>query len=345
MKKVKIRHLQNGIGIASGLVIVVILLLMAFDPGSLPGAPGPAPTTSGALITSGTTTTSTPNANGALPSGISTAPSSTVAETSTSSSSGSSKSPTNTSNDIGTKSHTAATTPTTISTKPQLSGATSTTTTSDPAASSTSAPTTTTTQPPVGTVSTTTTAPTTTSTAAAPATNPSSTVIEVFAPWTTGGGLAPGIQVAANLNDGSCSAGSLADGANQNAWRCSSGNGVYDPCFAPPDATNVTQVACAPSPWSSVDMLTLVQPLPSSSTGISGSTGSTPVPWFMQLANGDTCGRTTETASTAGSPNLSYGCQSGVASTLNTSTEPWTIKYLPSNSDVSSDVAVSTAWN
>src|SRR3984957_19845448 len=98
-------------------------------------------------------------------------------------------------------------------------------------------------------------------------------------------------------------------------------------------------------------MLTLVQPLPSSSTGTSsgstgtsGDAGSTAVPWFMQLANGDTCGGTGGTAASGGSPSLSYACQSGVASPLNTSTEPWTVRYLANNSDVPSDVAVSTAW-
>jgi len=349
MRKLNIRRLQNGIGIAAGSAVVVILLLLAFDPGSLPGASGPALPTSGPSVTSDTTTTttSTPSASGALSSGIASAPSSTVAPTSTSSSSGSPRPPTHANNHTETHFNAAATAPTTISTEPQLPGGTTSTTTSDPQASGTSEPTTITTQPPVGAVSTTTAPPTTTTPASTP-----STAIEVFAPWTTEGALAPGIQVAANLNDGSCSTGSLADGANQNAWRCSSGNDVYDPCFAPPDETNITQVACAQSPLSSVDMLTLVQPLPSSSTGTSsgstgtsGDAGSTPVPWFMQLANGDTCGRTAGTASSAGSPSLSYACQSGVASTLNTSTEPWTVRYLANNSDVPSDVAVSTAWN
>jgi hypothetical protein len=34
-----------------------------------------------------------------------------------------------------------------------------------------------------------------------------------------------------------------------------------------------------------------------------------------------------------------------VTSALNNSTEPWTVEYLPNNGDVSSDVAVSMAWN
>lgn len=264
---------------------------------------------------------------------------------STSSSSGSPRPSTHTNNGAGTQTNTAVTTPTTIPPEPQLADATSTATSSDPAASGTSAPTTTTTQPPVRAVSTTSADPPATSTTTPTAGTSSSTVTEVFAPWTPGGALAPGIQVVATLNDGSCSTGSLADGADQNAWRCSSGNGIYDPCFAPPDESNVTQVACAQSPWSGVDLLTLGQPLPSSSTGTTGNTGSTPVPWFMELANGDKCGQTTGAAFSAGGLSLSYECQSGRASAPSTSTEPWTVQYLANDSHVISEVIVVTAWN
>lgn len=348
MKKMNNGRLQNGIGITSVLAIVVVLVLLALEPGSLPGAPSPAVTTPSPSFTSGTTTPTTSIANGADPSRIATAPSSTIAptSTSTSSSSGSARH----ANDLtGSQSNTAGTTATTIPTNPRLPGATiSTTTTSDPAVSGTSAPTTTTTRPPDRAVSTTTAVPpttTTTTTTTAPGGTPSSTVTEVFAPWTSEGVLAPGIQVTATLNDGSCSTASLADGADQNAWRCSSGNSVYDPCFAPPDESNVTQVACTQSPWSGVDVLTLVQPLASSSTGTTGDPGPAPVPWYIQLANGDQCGRTTGTASSAGGLSLSYACQLGSASSPNTSTEPWTVQYLPNNSQVVSDVAVITAWN
>jgi serine/threonine protein kinase len=193
--------------------------------------------------------------------------------------------------------------------------------------------------------STTTVAPPTTRTTTASAGTPSSTAVEVFAAWTAGGVLAPGIHVSANLTGGSCREGSVADGADRNAWRCMSDSGIHDPCFAPAEESNVTQVACAQSPSSGVEMLTLVKSLPYGSTGTTGNTGSSLLPWFMQLANGDQCGFITGTASIAGGVVLNYGCQSGGASTPNTSTEPWTVQYLPNNSHVISDVAVTTAWN
>lgn len=169
---------------------------------------------------------------------------------------------------------------------------------------------------------------------------------KVFAPWTPGGTLAPGIQVSGHLSDGSCSIGSMADEADNNAWRCFSGSGVYDPCFAPPEASNVTQLVCAASPLSDVMLMTLSTPLPNSFNSNTGNTGSAQFsPWFMQLTNGDQCGRTTGTVQSAGGVALIYGCRLGAASSPATSTQPWTVQYLPNNSHVISDVAVTTAWS
>jgi len=188
---------------------------------------------------------------------------------------------------------------------------------------------------------TTTSALTTTTSAPAPA-RPSKTAIEVFAPWTEGGTLAPGVQVTGHLTDGSCWA-SSADSADQDAWRCAEGGDIHDPCFAPAEESNVSEVACAESPWSTVELLSLAQPLSYSAWGTPSSGSS--VPWFMELANGDRCGLTTGTNGEAGGVTLSYGCQSGGASTPDTSTEPWTVQYLPNDSHVLSEVDVITAWH
>jgi hypothetical protein len=92
-------------------------------------------------------------------------------------------------------------------------------------------------------------------------------------------------------------------------------------------------------------LMTLSTPLPRSFNGNTGNTGSTQSsPWFMQLANGDQCGRTTGTVQSAGGVALSYGCRSGAASTPSTSGQHWTVQYLPNNSHVIGDVAVVTAW-
>jgi hypothetical protein len=182
---------------------------------------------------------------------------------------------------------------------------------------------------------------------ASPTKTTSTRVLE-YAPWTQAGALAPGIQVTGHLTDGSCSIGSLADGADQDAWRCFSGNGIYDPCFPPPgNPLNVTQLACALTPLSGVEMMTLAAPLPSSSSGTTVNTG----PWFMQLTNGERCVHTGGAASSSDGVYFIYDCRNAMgkvssgASTPNTATEPWTVKYLPNGSHVISEVDVTTAWS
>jgi hypothetical protein len=177
------------------------------------------------------------------------------------------------------------------------------------------------------------------------------TTIDVFAPWTEGDKLSPGIKVTGHLTDGSCWTSSIADSADNAAWRCMSPgvfdgrsvSEIHDPCFAPPDEGNVTEVACAESPWSGVELLKLTKPLSFSASG-TPNTG-TSLPWVMQLANGDSCGLITGAAGGTAGMTLNYGCRSGNASTPDMSTEPWTVEYLPNGSHVISEVDVVTAWH
>jgi len=171
---------------------------------------------------------------------------------------------------------------------------------------------------------------------------PSRTVVKVFAPWTEEGTLSPDIKVTGHLVGGSCWTSSIADSADQDAWRCASQNYIYDPCFAPPGA-NITELACFETPWSGAELLPLTQPLSYSASGT--PSGGTSLPWFMQLANGDRCGLITGTAGEAGGVTLNYDCQSGAASTPDMTTEPWTVEYLPNGSDVLRAVDVVTAWH
>ena len=148
-----IRRLQNGIGTASVVGIVVILASLALDRGSPATSPSPTDAV-------GSTTPLTSTTYGAPAFGMSTAPASTTAPsaTSTPSSSGSPKQPTNTNDGTGTLPNAAGTTPSTIPNSAPVQVATALkATTSDPAASGTLAPPSTTREPPVRTESTTTT--------------------------------------------------------------------------------------------------------------------------------------------------------------------------------------------
>ena len=183
-----IKRLQNGIGTASVLGIVVILSSLALDPGSAPTAPSSA-------NASGSTTPLTSTGYGAPASGMSTAPPSTTATsaTSTTSSSSSPRPPAHTNNVPGTLPNAAGATPSTIRSKPPLQDVTALRTTSiDPPAPGTLAPTTT--PPPVSAVSTTTTTTTTAPTSTVPTRQVEGTAVTLGAGSFLGGSdVAPGL--------------------------------------------------------------------------------------------------------------------------------------------------------
>jgi hypothetical protein len=187
---------------------------------------------------------------------------------------------------------------------------------------------------------------TTRTTAMSASTRPAPTILKTFNPWVAEGTLSTGTRVLGHLSGGSCFVGtvpwsSIADASNKNAWRCNTDQGLYDPCFAPPGNTNVTELACARTPSSGVYLLALSQPLPSSSTG---STPTGVWPWVLVLANGDQCQVVQGTAPTFGQVGLNYGCERGNASPPSTASEPWTVKFLATGAHALTTVTVTSAW-
>jgi hypothetical protein len=119
------------------------------------------------------------------------------------------------------------------------------------------------------------------------------------------------------------------------------GNDIYDPCFAPPGASNVTQVACAQSPFSGVYLLQLTTPLSQSASARSAT-----YPWYLVLSNGQQCGRFDGAGPPAvGGVTLDYVCKAGGASDPNYRTLPWTVQYGPSDAGPLQPLTVVQAWN
>jgi hypothetical protein len=180
-----------------------------------------------------------------------------------------------------------------------------------------------------------------TSTTAAP---PVRTQLEIFGPWTAAGTLRPGINVVGRSSGTGCTRGSAFDAGNQYAWRCFLTNGaLYDPCFAPPARSGVTQVACMDTPWSGVRLITLARPLAHSSWGTPGPSAAK-YPWAMVLANGQQCGLLEGTGRVTDGIGLYFGCPGGAASYPSTATEPWTVNYAATGSSSLTSTAVTTAW-
>jgi hypothetical protein len=187
------------------------------------------------------------------------------------------------------------------------------------------------------------TAPKNTTTTTTTTTPPVETRHETFQPWSTTTSLAPGIRAIGSPSGGNCWTESIPDYDNPYAWRCLAANVIYDPCFAPPGATNVNEVACATTPTSGVYLLKLSTPLPQAS---SSRTPGPSYSWYVVLSNGQGCTR----FDAAGPPTLDgvtldFTCTVGAAAEPVRTTEPWTDRYAPSLTGPLQPVTVTEAWN
>jgi hypothetical protein len=123
--------------------------------------------------------------------------------------------------------------------------------------------------------STTTTTPTTTTTVPGDETNQI-----VYDPFTATGAVSPSLHVTATMSAKTCFASGV---AGNSSYRCFSGNGIYDPCFAAPGATS-GPLLC-PSDPASPDVVELtMSALPPPVAGAPEQRA-----WAVQLADGQVC--------------------------------------------------------
>jgi len=205
---------------------------------------------------------------------------------------------------------------------------------------------------------TTTPAPSATAPASSPGPSPpaaaASTVVRRFNPWTASGRPVPDVYVSGKLSSAApvsagpggrppnpCYGPSIADPGNQDAWRCLTTAGVYDPCFAPPGRTNVRELLCGRDPWSDFMLLSLSRPLPRSSTGFAPRPA---FPWVLILSDGELCEVIQGTGELFDHLVLSYGCDDGYATEPSTTSEPWTVMYLPAGTKAPVTLTVIAAW-
>jgi hypothetical protein len=180
------------------------------------------------------------------------------------------------------------------------------------------------------------------------------TVVRRFNPWTASNRPGPDVYVSGTLSSATparlepgapppnpCYAPSIADPDNQNAWRCLTTAGIYDPCFAPPGRTHVRELLCGRDPWSDFLLLSLSPPLPRSSTGFVPRPA---FPWVLILSNGELCQVIQGTGELLDHLVLSYGCDDGYATEPGTTAEPWTVTYLPAGSKAPVSLTVIAAW-
>ncbi|HEY7294502.1 MAG TPA: hypothetical protein VH916_05635 [Dehalococcoidia bacterium] len=160
--------------------------------------------------------------------------------------------------------------------------------------------------------------------------------------------LNPNLQVVDQVS-GSCFAGSLADPGRSDAYRCSSGNRIYDPCFLA--AADLSAVACVQTPWSSqATMLSLTDALPS--RGENRPELLQAPPWGLELANEAQCNiASTGAGGAIAGERINYTCQLAdgsmagqVVGEIDRSQSSWRVFLTGDDPWTIGQTAVSVAW-
>jgi hypothetical protein len=139
-----------------------------------------------------------------------------------------------------------------------------------------------------------------------PACSPT-TEVKLITPFQNGN-LGIGYAVTSR-GSGECFASSAAVPARPDAWRCTIGNAIHDPCFQNVMGDH-NLLACPQVPWNAnVILLTLKSPLPAEARKNIALKGS--LPWALELANGQRCTMFTGATAPIAGMRINYGCPGG----------------------------------
>lgn len=130
------------------------------------------------------------------------------------------------------------------------------------------------------------------------------TQLLVFMPWTSTG-LQHGFGITSRFR-GLCWTRSIATN-RPDAWRCTAGNDIYDPCFVRPEHGD--QVACAQTPFSrSLVFMRTSKPLVTERGAMLRWLQHKGEPWAVKLENGDKCALITGATEVVEGKRLHYVC-------------------------------------
>jgi hypothetical protein len=172
-------------------------------------------------------------------------------------------------------------------------------------------------------------------------TAPPQTKVLVYQPWLESGGLSPDVKAVETVS-GSCFTQSIA-AARADAYRCTSGNDLYDPCFASDWVGTPRQVACpdlaAGHDVNKVLVIDLTQDLPTPPANSSRTV------WLMVLKNGQACSANTGGTNVVAGLRLSYGCgNGGIYGDVDEKGSIWTADYASKTASTITAVQVATAY-
>lgn len=170
------------------------------------------------------------------------------------------------------------------------------------------------------------------------------TQVRVLTPFNSSGDLVVGLDVTVEV-EGTCSGNAAASPERPDAWRCSAGNEVLDPCFQTLMGDSKV-LACAEDPFAAdVTLLTLTADLPDPTVTDAPTFGG--LPWALELSNGQRCTLLTGATAPVAGMRVNYGCADGaqVVGNVDRQGPRWRVFYGTATRSLSLDqVGVKTAW-
>ncbi|MFF8029049.1 protein kinase [Streptomyces sp. NPDC007896] len=188
-------------------------------------------------------------------------------------------------------------------------------------------------------------------TASAPSQTPAAVVSSVQAtqtqvvtisPWSPDGTPAGGITVTGR-SSGSCF-GTAESTMRTDAWRCSAGDRILDPCFSPDSNPGDTSALCLDGAPNRMVELSVPQGFPGNNDHRPGGPEIEPI--TLVLSNGARCSFTGGGTSTLAGQRLNYGCDNGgyLYGYPNKTAALWTISYSAPNSGASVSTPITTVY-
>ncbi|MFE0513069.1 serine/threonine-protein kinase [Streptomyces sp. NPDC058964] len=168
------------------------------------------------------------------------------------------------------------------------------------------------------------------------------TQVVTLTPWAQDGTPASGITITDRAG-GSCFE-TAESTMRTDAWRCTAGDRILDPCFSPDSNPEDTSALCMDGAPDRMVELSVPQGFPGNNDHMPGGPDIEPI--IVVLANGARCSFAGGGTSTLAGQRLNYGCDNGgyLYGYPNKAAALWSISYSAPNSGASVSTPITTVY-
>nr|WP_200420273.1 serine/threonine-protein kinase [Streptomyces sp. NBRC 14336] len=168
------------------------------------------------------------------------------------------------------------------------------------------------------------------------------TQVVTLSPWSPGGTPATGITIT-DRTSGSCF-GSAESTMRTDAWRCTAGDRILDPCFSPDSDPSENSALCLDGAPDRMVELSVPEGFPGNNNHMPGGPDIEPI--ILVLTNGARCSFAGGGTATLAGQRLNYGCDNGgyLYGYPNKTAAVWTISYAAPGSGASVSTPITTVY-